>query len=273
MAPPITVCIPAYKSESWLQETISSLNSQTLQDFRVLISVDGYDLDTFEKLRSMLLNRNYKIHLQKQLLGWVGNTNWLLENAKTSFVCILPHDDLFHPFYLEELYRHLLRHPHCVLVYSDTQMIGPDPSFKRRYFVQPSIKGSIIKRMESYLLHHFNAAGFRGLIRHDVLKLAGFIDENQFDHFAADTNWIGKIVKYGEIHRIPIALCTKRYHSKNTHIKWLAKTKEEQKIIWKAMCQKLLNDFLKETDVPLQQETLKRANQLRIEQGCLQFRL
>lgn len=272
-SPSLTVCIPAYQSESWLEETLSSLEAQTLQDFRVLISVDGYDLHTYERLRPLLVNPKYKIHLQKQLLGWVGNTNWLLETVETAFACILPHDDLFHPLYLEELYRHLLKHPKCLLAYSDTQMMGPDPSFKTRYFAQPSVKGSPIKRMENYLLRHFNAAGFRGLIRQEALKLAGLIEENPFDNFAADTNWIGKIVKYGEIHRIPVALCTKRYHPHNTHTKWFAKTSQEKKRAWRAACQLLLNDFLKTTPVPSEQDKLKRAAQVRFRQGCLQFRL
>lgn len=244
-----------------------------MQDFTILISVDGYDLETFEKLRAFLGNPKYQIHLQKKRLGWVENTNWLLTHAQTPFVCILPHDDFFHPFYLEELYRHLMRHPECLLVYTDTQMIGPDPSFKTRYFAQPSVKGTVIKRMERYLLHHLNAPGFRGLMRQEVLKLAGLIQENRFDHFAADTNWIGKIVKYGEIHRIPIALCTKRYHIKNTHAKWLTKAKEEQKEAWEFSCRELLEEFLKTPHTSREMIRLKNAAITRFHQGCLRFRL
>ena len=271
--PPITVCIPAFKSESWIHETFRSLESQTFQHFNVLISIDGYDLDTFEKCRPLLNNSRYKVHLQTKRLGWVGNTNWLLANASTPFVSILPHDDLFHPFYLEVLYKHLLAHPKCLLVYSDTQMIGSDPSFKGRYFIQSSLKGAPIQRMQKYLLRHLNAAGFRGLIVKEALELSGLIPENQPDHFAADTIWIGKIAKQGEIHRIPVPLCTKRYHANNTHMKWFKKTKEEQKIAWQTSCEALLAEFLKQVNDPIHQEKLREATAFRFEQGCLKFGL
>lgn len=270
---PITVCIPAYRSKPWIETTLQSLESQTLQDFKVVISVDGDDRATFEFLRPLLKESKYQIYLQKRHLGWVGNTNWLLRKARTPYVCILPHDDLFHSFYLEELYRHLMRRPECLLVYTDTQLIGPDTSFKRRYYAQPSVKGSVIERMESYLLYHLNAPGFRGLMQRKVIKIAGLIQENPFDNFAADTNWIGKIAMQGEIHRIPIPLCTKRYHTKNTHTKWLTKTKAEQLDAWAYSCQELFKTFSYLPHTPEDQKKLKEAAEKRFQQGCLRFRL
>lgn len=271
--PLITVCIPAFQSEPWIQETFLSLKAQTFQNFNVLISIDGYDLDTFEQCRPILNHPHYKVHLQTNRLGWVGNTNWLLRNVSSPYFCILPHDDLFHPYYLELLLKHLEAHPKCLLVYSDTQMIGPHSSFKGRYFVHPSVKGSSIQRMQRYLLNHFNAAGFRGLIVKEALHLAGFIPDNQIDHFAADTLWIGKIAKHGEIHRIPIPLCTKRYHLTNTHTKWFKKTKEEQKKTWESSCEALLDEFLKEVTDPIAKNKLTEAAWIRFQKGCLKFGL
>lgn len=269
--PSITICIPAFQSEAWIEETLNCLEAQTFRHFKTLISIDGNDVKTFEKCRPLLDNPKYRIHLQIQRLGWVGNTNWLLANASTPFVCILPHDDLFHPLYLETLYSHLLANPKCALVYSDTGAIGNDPSFKGRYFVQPSLKGPPIERMENYLLRHLNAVGFRGLIVKKTLQLSGLIPEDLPNHFTADTIWIGKIAKHGEIHRIPAPLCIKRYHHNNTHMKWSEKTKDEQRNAWRISCEALLNEFLDGINDPIEKAKLIEASAFRFKQGCLKF--
>jgi hypothetical protein len=56
-------------------------------------------------------------------------------------------------------------------------------------------------------------------------------------------------------------------------LNWFKKSKAEQKAMWKASCQELLNDFLKTTNDTSEQEKLKKASQRRFEQGCLQFKL
>lgn len=268
-----TVCVPAFRSGDLLVETLRSLQEQTFQNFQALISVDGDDKETLQRCQPFLKDLRFKVFLQKQRLGWVQNTNWGLSQAKTRLIAILPHDDLYHPYFLEELISHMLRHPECALAYSDTEAFSDDPSFRRFFFVQHSVKGSRFRRMETYLKRNFEAVGFRGVIAKWALDSAGPMQNGLFDDFAVDTLWLGKIAKEGELHRVPYVLCKKRYHPQNTHTKWFKETKAHQRGAWKHHCEELLAAFVQGIDSQGQKQQLLRAANGREQQGYSRFSL
>lgn len=240
----ITVCIPAYQSGPFISQTLRSLQAQVLRNFDAIISIDGNDEQTLERCRPFLNDSRFKVVLQENRLGWVQNTNWLLARATGAYVSILPHDDLLHPYYLEELSRYLFRNPECVLAYCDTEIFLEGSFFFRSCFIQPSLRGSQFHRMERYLKENFNAVGFRSVIRRRIIDSSGFLENNRFDDFAADTLWLGKIAKQGEMHRLPYSLCKKRYHKESTHLKWHKRSVEHQKAAWKRHCLDLLKEFI-----------------------------
>lgn len=267
----ITVCIPAYNAGAFIADTLRSLQAQTFHNFQAMISIDGGDAATLEACQPFLKDPRFQVFIQERRLGWVQNTNWLLIRAQHSFVSILPHDDLIHPYYLEELMQHLLGHPECSVVYCDTETFSSEASFQPFYFVQRSLRGSLFERMYGYLTQNFECVGFRSLIRKQALS--ELLENNSFDDFAADTLWLGKLAKQGEHHRLPYPLCKKRYHEGNTHSKWFKKPKSDQRAAWKLHCSDLLETFIKQKLAPDQKKRLIHAAEDRFRKGCFRFRI
>lgn len=85
--PSVSVFVPAFQAESFICETLDSLNEQVFQDFKLLISIDKSDDDTELVVKKKWCKEHKKISTrifcQKHHLGWVKNTNFLLKkNAK-----------------------------------------------------------------------------------------------------------------------------------------------------------------------------------------------
>jgi hypothetical protein len=96
-----------------------------------------------------------------------------------------------------------------------------------------------------YLGRNFDGTGFRGVIGKGVLDASGGLENNPFNDFAADTLWLGKIARQGELHRVPYPLYKKRYHSNNTHLRWFEEKKEHQRRAWEQHCLDLLHECTK----------------------------
>src|SRR5688572_9092751 len=97
----ITVCVPVWNGASFVAETLECVRRQTQTDLRVLISDDHSDDDSAAVCQTFESDSRFEVVVQPERLGWVGNVNWLLKRVDTPFGCILPHDDLITPDYLE----------------------------------------------------------------------------------------------------------------------------------------------------------------------------
>jgi hypothetical protein len=234
-----------------------------LTHFKAVISIDEGDGETVQACAPFLKDRRFEAVVQRDRLGWVANTNWLLERAEGKFVAILPHDDLLHPLYLETALSHLARHDECVLVYTDAEAFSDDPAFRPFYLRTRAVRGERFARMRRYMLHAMTGAGFRGVMRRERMRLAGGLEQNPFDDFAADTLWLGKMAIQGELHRLPYPLCKKRYHTASTHTRWFLQSPEWQEGAWRRHCADLLQAYLDvglsdQEQRQLQQDAMKR---------------
>jgi len=125
--PSVSVLIPAFQAESFICETLDSLNEQDCQDFQILISIDKSDDDT-----KLVINRwcqehkkiPTRIFYQRHRLGWVKNINFLLKKCKTKYFMLLPHDDLLEKTYIQKMVQCLKINPNACVAFSDIQGFG-----------------------------------------------------------------------------------------------------------------------------------------------------
>ena len=254
---------------------MESLLTQSYENFEAILSIDGDDEQTEKACLGFLKDKRIFLKRQKQRLGWVENTNWVLSQAKGEFVTVLPHDDLWHRQYLEKLLNLLLKRPKCVLAYCDVATFGLRKTFDRpdHIIIQKSLKGPLHKRQLSFIKKHFNAVGFRGLIRKEALDNVGLIVGNVYNDFAADTLWMAKFARVGELHRLPRALYRKRYHRGNTHFQWQEFSLKEQRNAWNNHCMELLKDFLPYVDKQNLRREILFASVKRLLKGPRRFRI
>lgn len=103
--PAISVIVPVYKAEKYLEDCAESILSQTFTDFEVILVDDGSP-DDCGRICDALAEKYpciSVIHQQNQ--GQAAARNHALGKAKGSWICFVDSDDLIHPQMLELLYR------------------------------------------------------------------------------------------------------------------------------------------------------------------------
>ena len=164
-APAITVCIPAFKAERYIGETLASIRAQTFTDFEVSIVEDGSHDSTEEIVRAFARTISQPVHFQRHTSnqGLPGTRNTAIAAARGEWIALIDSDDLWTPDHLARTVAHAretsadLTHSRIVLFDSDTgrdlETRGPSAAaradfplslFTGDYSIQPS--ATLIRR-------------------------------------------------------------------------------------------------------------------------------
>ena len=119
----VSVCIPVYNGEDYIEETIRSVLSQTYQNFRLIIS-DNCSTDNTKEIVLGFKDPRISYSRNEKNLGLVGNSNRCLELADGDYVYYIHHDDIMRPDNLERKVRILDQHPSVGFVHSDVGLIN-----------------------------------------------------------------------------------------------------------------------------------------------------
>jgi glycosyltransferase involved in cell wall biosynthesis len=95
MKPFVSICIPAYKHEQYLQRLFDSIAEQTFRDFEVVVTDDSDDLSVqnlIEKYREKFVLRYFKNAVP---LGMPANWNKAIASAKGEWIKLMHDDDWF----------------------------------------------------------------------------------------------------------------------------------------------------------------------------------
>jgi Glycosyl transferase family 2 len=238
----VTIGVPVYRGEEFLDDTLRSIQDQTFPEFEVLISMDGADPVCEEICAKYLRDSRFKLIIQPQRLGWVGNLNWLLAHVTTEFWYFHQQDDLTSPQYLEVLLEQANENPTAALVYSDLVPMGRiEGSFEQ----PPSVRGATAYiRIMSALHEQFPAFAFRGVTRIAAVHNAGPIPTNAFADFGVDICWLTGVARTGDLLHVPRPLYRKRYHSRNTESKWWEWPQDTRVPAWAGHCVNMLEQVL-----------------------------
>ena len=102
-APAISVIIPVYKSEKYIERCLDSVKSQSFTDFEVLIVDDGSPDKSAELAEKYTSDRRFKLLRQEN--GGPGIArNTALAQARGEYVAFVDSDDAATADYLEKLY-------------------------------------------------------------------------------------------------------------------------------------------------------------------------
>jgi len=115
MAPQISVILPVYNGEPWLEQCIRSVFNQTLTNFELLVGDDG----STDRSRGILADLNYDSRLHvfvfDQNVGLFGNLNRLLGKSNAPIVRFLCQDDMLEPNCLAQEVAYFESHPEVVM--------------------------------------------------------------------------------------------------------------------------------------------------------------
>lgn len=100
----ISVCVPTYNGEAFLEECLAGLAAQTFEDFEVVV-VDDCSSDTTVAIAQQWAARDgrFSVHVNPVNLGLVGNWNRCIALARGEWIKFMFQDDLIEPQCLEAM--------------------------------------------------------------------------------------------------------------------------------------------------------------------------
>lgn len=129
-SPLVSVLIPAYNHENYVQETIKSIINQTYKNIELIIVDDGSKDFTWQKiqeLKEVCEARFARVHFEtKQNEGTCNTMNKLLSYAQGEFIYLIASDDVAKPQAIEKEATFLVKNPDYALCVGDNEFIDAD---------------------------------------------------------------------------------------------------------------------------------------------------
>ncbi len=123
----VSVLIPAYNHEKYVQEAIKSIINQTYQNIELIVVDDGSKDSTWQKIQEMkneCEKRFVRVHFEtKGNEGTCKTFNRLLDLSKGEFVYFIASDDVAKPEAIETEVKFLSKHKDYALVVGDNEII------------------------------------------------------------------------------------------------------------------------------------------------------
>lgn len=258
--PQITVGVPVYQGVEFIADSLRSIQNQTYPNFKVIISLDGNQPESEERIQPFLRDPRFQLSVRPQRVGWVENLNWLMRQVETPYFCFHAQDDLLDKSYLKSLLEYAINNRESAVVYGDIVTFGN----RQEKIVQFSVVGGAVYRQFTLLHFHHAAVALRGLTRREALHLAGNIRSNAIEGFSSDTVWMAAMAKWGKLTRIPVEIYYKRYHDRNEHTRWQDWTQEKIAHAWMLHCADMLEQALEMSTTPRDNHLLWLAAVLRL---------
>ena len=230
----VSVGVPVFNGEEYIEQTLDSLLAQTLTDFEIVISDNASTDRTPEICRSYRdIDRRVRYFRNERNIGAAPNFNRVVELASAPLVHCGACDDLYDPRFLERCVEVLERDMGLVLSYSATTMIdehGAPLLFDRErncfldsygdFLMTPvppyiATAASPERRFRDVLWPMGWCLPLSGVIRKDALLRTSLYR----NYYGADKVLLAELALQGRFHQVPEELFAKRVHRGATHYK------------------------------------------------------
>jgi|WetSurMetagenome_2_1015567.scaffolds.fasta_scaffold20984_2 glycosyltransferase involved in cell wall biosynthesis len=210
-APRISIGLPVFNGEQFLEQAINSILAQTLTDFELIIS-DNASTDRTSDICRDCQARDSRIryHRNETNIGGGNNYNLTFRMSRGRYFSFAAHDDIYAPQFLEKCVEILDKDSSVVLSQSIITEIDERGNALQ---VVSSEKGAFRKPHERFralagMDHH--CQDICGLIRSDILRKTHLL----LNYTDSDRTLLAEISLYGRFQRVPEPLFYKRIHPK-----------------------------------------------------------
>jgi glycosyltransferase involved in cell wall biosynthesis len=121
--PIVSVIIPAYNHEEFIQECLQSVLDQTYQDFEIIITDDGSSDRTVEVIERFNDPRIKFFKFQKNQGACVAANN-CIRHSSGKYIAMLSSDDAWYPQKLAVQVKYLDEHPNIAVVFGKVDWIN-----------------------------------------------------------------------------------------------------------------------------------------------------
>ena len=148
----ITLAICMYNAEKYIEETLSCIMAQTMQDFHLLLVDDCSTDRTVEYVERFFQQKQRQYELVKltQNQGIAYGRNFALHHAQTKYLIFVDSDDLPLPQLLEKEYQVLSNDENLIAVSSWSQFIdAKSKKMRGGLFIGDTTKAQFLKRAQA----------------------------------------------------------------------------------------------------------------------------
>lgn len=144
----VSIIMPLYNAENFLEETIESIRKQSYKDFELICIDDASEDSTISIVENaMLQDKRIKLYHNDVRSGAAVSRNKGLKYAKGEYIAFLDGDDIFEEDMLERAYNLAKQHMLDVVMYEylhvdsekiyEKRVISRHESYKRKYCSKP----------------------------------------------------------------------------------------------------------------------------------------
>lgn len=211
--PKLSVGMPVYNGERYLEVAIQSVLDQTFGDFELIISDNASTDRTEEICRDFASKDNRIVYSRNDVnLGAAPNYNRLVEMASADYFRWSNCDDVCAPELHERCVAVLDSNPGAVLAYGKTKIIDEDGNEGEDYDDNLDLGD---ERPSDRFVKFHAVVGLTnviyGLMRTAAVRNTAMMGDGSFP--AADTNFMGELTLYGKFVEIPERLFYRRMHA------------------------------------------------------------
>ena len=192
----ISVIVPVYNVETYLEECLDSIQNQTYTDFEVLLVNDG-STDRSKAICERYCKENRRFHLlnqENQGLSAARNTG--VAASRGEFIAFVDSDDMILANYLETLIHYMREDVDIV----ESQFTVSNEEFLAKSFKEPSIlfEGNSQEAVKIFPKHVLNVNAVIKLYRRPIVEAVPYIDGVIFEDVYCGIGmlkYIRKIIK------------------------------------------------------------------------------
>lgn len=210
--PRVSIGLPVYNGQEFLEETLDSLLSQTFADFELIIC-DNASTDATQEICETYARRDDRIryYRNEQNLGAAKNYNKTFKLAAGEYFRWNSYDDTCAPQYLEKSVQELDREPEVIVCYSRTMLIDGKGDVLEYYSDDLNLRSpSPRERFRKLLLTPGWCNPIFGLMRSRFLAKTPLIGA----YPRSDRTLLGQLALMGEFSELPEYLFSRRVHEK-----------------------------------------------------------
>jgi glycosyltransferase involved in cell wall biosynthesis len=212
-APKVSIGLPVYNGERYLEGCLECLTGQTFRDVEIIIS-DNASTDRTREICEAYAARDPRIryHRQASNIGAGPNYNELLRLARADYFQWAPYDDRLSPDYVERCVAALDADPAIVLAYGSTVIIDAEGKETERY-ADPIriVQAEPSRRFAEYLAKVKLTTAIYGVIRIATLRATGGLGL----FVSSDLVLLGELALRGPFRELPEAHFYRRMHPAN----------------------------------------------------------
>ncbi|MGF1665538.1 MAG: glycosyltransferase family 2 protein, partial [Acidimicrobiia bacterium] len=210
MGAPVTIGVPVYNGENYLERALSSIQQQTHENLTVLISDNASTDGTEQIARSFATADSRFVYSRNEHnIGAVPNYNKVFHAAQTPLFKWAAHDDWIEPRFVEACVEGLDTDPGAILAFTGARQVDENDQETTPLLAYTEITSEdpVERFKEVVLRERLNLAIF-GVIRSDVLARTHL----QGTYHASSRVLVAELAVLGRFVRVPDVLFVHRNH-------------------------------------------------------------